>query len=333
MRVSRSIFTRALVLFCLFCVSAQTHTGLAGQNPAPDAAAATAARLDEAQDYIIGPDDKLDVRVFEQPEMGGKTRVSGQGFIRLPFVGQIKAAGYTESQLADAIREKLMSQLRDPQVSVFVEEHRNQQVSLIGFVRSPNRYEVTHGTRLLTLLAMAGGLADNAGNTAVIIRASSMAADQAEIDPRTPMSAGVELADLRRLLAGDRSANLLIYPGDVVSIPEADKIYVTGNVGSPGAFPLRGNLTLSQAVALAGGLKIGSSKSKVLIVRQDAATGQKTELIADLGQMEKNREEDLALKANDVIYVPSSAAKNFAISLITSLGVQSALLPLYMIRR
>ncbi len=328
---------RALCLFVL----ALTSLGLiippfssAAQNQTNPTAPAVGQTASQPQDYIIGPDDLLDIRVFEQPEMGGKVRVSAQGFIRLPFIGQVKAAGYTESQLVDILREKLLTQLRDPQVSVFVDEHKNQQqVSVIGYVGRPGRYNVSPGMRLLTLFAIVGGVLSNAGNSAMIIRGNSLVADRPEGAENGQVSVGLETVDLRKLMSGDPRFNPLIYPGDVVSVPEAQKVFVTGNVTTPGAFDLRGDLTISQAVALAGGLKPGSRKEKVIVVRQDPNKVEKTELTVNLGQVEKKRVDDLALQANDVIFVPSSMVKNFGMAMLTSFGMQAAIFPLYLIRR
>lgn len=303
-------------------------------NLAPPSLAPWAGTWAAQQDYVIGAYDLLDVRVFGEPELGGKHRVSAQGNIRIAFVGEIKASGFTESQLADVVRDKLKAQLKDPQVSIFVEEHRNQLVTIFGFVRTPGRYELPAGSQLVDLLGMAGGLLENAGETAVIVRAASMHDDDSSNGEETShVSLGVELVDLRKLMAGDRRANAPLYPGDVVTIAQAEKVFVSGNVNTPGVFDLRGKLTLSQVVAMAGGLKPASKKSEVVIVRQDADKARKVQLVVDLGRMEKHPEEDLVLQASDIVWVPPSAAKSFGLSLLNALGMQSALLPLYMIRR
>ena len=288
-------------------------------------------------DYVIGPGDIISVRVFQQPDLSGDVRVSAKGEIRLLFVEEpIKAVGLTEWELADKIREKLLVVLRDPRVSVQVKEARQDVAYILGAVKSPRSVPVYSESRLLNLLAEAGGLSDRAGTVAYILRGNVWSADTQE-DVNTSgevrLSSVIETVDIAKMLQGQVELNKRIYPGDVVSVPEAGKVFVGGSVNKPDAFDLRGDLTLTQAITLAGGTKPEAKKNKVIIIRQEPGKPQLTEITVNLGEVEKDSSKDIQLQASDVIFVPSSTMKNLGLALLNSLAIQSALLPLYIIRR
>ncbi len=285
----------------------------------------------DEEDYIIGPEDLLEIRVFEQPDLSGEVRVSLKGYIRvLPFPEPIKAAGYTEHQLADILREKLATLLRNPQVVVRVKESRSRFVAVIGAVRKPDRYEVVRGMRLLTLLAAAGGLTENAGNTVHIIRTGKRPAHvENEGEPSRDAEPRLEVVDLRQLLSGQwELVNTLIYPGDIVSVPEADQIFVTGNVMNPNAFRIRGDMTLTKAIALAGGVRPHSQKNKVTILRLVPGRSERAEIVVDLEKVEKDQVKDVPLEPNDIVFVPSSSMRNVGMAMLNafSLGAASQLI-------
>lgn len=288
-------------------------------------------------DYVIGPGDLLSIRVFQQPDLSGDVRVTAQGYIRLMFIDEpIQATGHTEWELADIIREKLGVILRDPQISVQVKEAQQDMAYILGSVRTPGPVPVRSETRLLNLIASAGGLGDRAGNVAHILRSSLWTADNQENQNQAgevKLSSVLETVNIRQMLQGRVELNKRIYPGDVVSIPEADKVFIGGNVNSPGAFELRGDLTLSQAITMAGGIKPASKKDKITIIRQEPQKTELTEVIVNLGEIEKDANKDIKLQANDVVFVPSSVTKNLGLALLNSLAIQTALLPLYIIRR
>jgi polysaccharide export outer membrane protein len=281
------------------------------------------------EDYIIGPEDLLDIRVFEQPELSGEVRVSARGFIRvLPFPEPIKAAGLTEVQLADLIREKLTTLLRNPQVVVRVKESRSRFVAVLGAVRKPDRYEVVRGMRLLTVLAAAGGLTESAGQTVHIIRTGGLTAADWQ-NAAEGASPTVEVVDLRQLMNGQVEAvNIIVRPGDIVSVPEADQIFVTGNVTTPTVVRMRGDMTLTKAIAMAGGLKPHTQKSKITILRPVPGKNERVEIVVDLEKVERDHSQDPQLLPNDVVFVPSSSARNIGMAMLNafSLGAASQLI-------
>ncbi len=296
-------------------------------------ASSVPSQPDEDEEYVIGPEDLLEIRVFEQPDLSGEVRVSLKGYIRiLPFPEPIKAAGYTEHQLAEIIREKLTSLFKNPQVVVRVKESRSRFVAVIGAVRKPDRYEVVRGTRLLNLLAAAGGLTENAGNTVHIIRTGKRPGRSAEADHSLGESEAdpqLEIVDLRQLLSGQWDlVNTRVYPGDIVSVPEADQIFVTGNVVNPNAFRIRGDMTLTKAIALAGGLRPHSQKNKVTILRHVPGRSERVEIVVDLEKVERDQVKDVPLEPNDIVFVPSSSMRNVGMAMLNafSLGAASQLI-------
>lgn len=296
-------------------------------------ASSVPSQPDEDEEYVIGPEDLLEIRVFEQPDLSGEVRVSLKGYIRiLPFPEPIKAAGYTEHQLAEIIREKLTSLFKNPQVVVRVKESRSRFVAVIGAVRKPDRYEVVRGTRLLNLLAAAGGLTENAGNTVHIIRTGKRPGRSAEADHSLGESEAdpqLEIVDLRQLLSGQWDlVNTRVYPGDIVSVPEADQIFVTGNVVNPNAFRIRGDMTLTKAIALAGGLRPHSQKNKVTILRHVPGRSERVEIVVDLEKVERDQVKDVPLEPNAIVFVPSSSMRNVGMAMLNafSLGAASQLI-------
>ncbi|MGH9768088.1 MAG: polysaccharide biosynthesis/export family protein, partial [Blastocatellia bacterium] len=134
------------------------NTPVALSNPAPPGSG-------EDLSYRIGPGDELDVRVFGRAELSRVIRVDNYGKIRLPFLNEMKAACYSEAQLAGIIAEGYKKYLRDPQVDVLVKEYRSQPVAVIGAVSQPGRFQLQRRVRLLELITFAGGTQIRAGST------------------------------------------------------------------------------------------------------------------------------------------------------------------------
>jgi polysaccharide export outer membrane protein len=265
--------------------------------------------------YRIGVGDLLDVRVLNHPEMSRKIRVEGDGSVRVPMIGNVTAICLTESQLSQIITEKFRKWIREPYVDVFIEEYSSQPVAVIGAVDKPGRFQLQRRVRLIELLTYAGGpKPDKAGHTLHLIRSgekdlcsinsASPAADFAE-EP-VPQLLSFKLKDL---LTGSAEANLYVQPGDIISLPEADQIYVTGFVTKPGAFPLNTKITLTQAIGMAGGYTPEATKKKVRLIRQTTGSDARVEQLVNIEDIEKRKIDDIVLQANDLIEVPNSAGK------------------------
>ena len=275
--------------------------------------AALSSKRDPSRDYRIGPEDLLEISVFEDEKLNKTVRVSFQGNINLPLLGVLKVKGLTASELEREIRDLLAEKyFQDPHASVFIKEYRNQRISIMGAVDKPGVYDVSGQKTILDLLAISGGLKEDAGQLLFLIRPPTLDNEAAkkEKDPDLP-TAKTFMIDLEELLVnGDLTLNLPLNHGDIINIPVSGKIFVGGEVRAPGGFPLRGKkLTVSQAVALAGGLKTEAAGSDTRIFRySDKGTGKEI-ISADVYSIQKGQAEDLYLKENDIIFVPRSGTK------------------------
>jgi polysaccharide biosynthesis/export protein len=306
------------LLLLVFVVSVSVRAQQTDKPQNQGAALVTSAvnRNDEAERYRIGPGDVLDIRIFNRPQISrDAVRVEGNGMIRMPLIDtEIQAACLTEGELAKEIATRYTKFYRNPQVDVFIKEYHSKQVAIIGAVNDQSRFELQRRVRLLELLTYAKGPSPKAGQTINVVHAPPLLSC-GNIDDRDVAEAfsSYRLSDT---LAGNPKANPYLSPGDIVTVPEAEQVYVVGNVFTPLTIPLKEPITLSRAIAMAGGVRQDSKKDKVRIVRQEPGTSARKELIVDLSAIEKRSANDVALMANDIIDVPTSAGKSFLRSLI-----------------
>ena len=299
---------------------------------APVAASATSkapATLTTNDDdrYRIGPGDILDIRILNRPTLSrDAVRVEGNGVIRMPLIDEeIQAACKTEGELAKEIAERYTKFYRKPQVDVFIKEYHSRQVAVIGAVNEQSRFELQRRIRLLELLTYAKGTSPKAGQTINIVHAAR--AQGCQKPGETADDAAFSSYKLSETLQGDPRANPYIEAGDIITVPEANLVYVVGNVYTPLTIPLKEPITLSRAVAMAGGVKQDSKKDKVRIVRQEPGAATSKEILVDLTAIEKKRADDIALMPNDIIDVPTSGNKSFLRSLLGTVAPSVAQLP------
>lgn len=270
-----------VVMLCLVLLVALSTTvpALAGQG----------------EDYEIGPRDLLEIRVFDLEELNATVRVSEQGTVELPVIGEIPAAGLTQNGLAGVIEEALSGFVRQPQVFVFVREYQSQRVSIIGAVRSPGNYQMVGRTTLLEAISDAGGVDLMESSGFVRILREGLTGAPIEIDLH-------ELLD-----QGNTAYNIRLKPGDVINVvvKEAFTIYVSGQVRTPGSFMLRESITLLKAVSLAGGFTERAASNKVRIVRaRDDGTQEVIEV--NFGDIQDGKSPDIEILPNDIIVVPET---------------------------
>src|SRR5271154_6595639 len=285
-------------------------------------------------DIPIGSGDLLHVDVFDVPELTRDVRVSDAGDISYPLIpAKIPAAGLSPFQLEEKLEQLLIENglVTHPQVSVFVKEQNSQPVSVVGAVLRPMVYQVIRPTTLLEILAGAGGITDDAGSFVIVTRSPTAPAARnaaavigASANGRVGASAGAATADdplgenpqivtirLQSLLeSGDASFNILIHGGDVVSVPRAGIVYVTGaGITQPGGYVLQSHgeqITALKAVALAHGLTGFAKADSAVIMRSNPITGQKDLIPVHIAQIEKQKTEDVAMRSNDILYIPDS---------------------------
>jgi len=236
-----------------------------------------------ASDYRLGPGDLLKISTFGYNDLTADARVSESGNITFPLIGQIAVEGLSTRELETLITERLAagSFIAHAQVSVLIVEYQSQKVSVMGQVAKPGQYYLDGATRVLDLLAKAGGVADDT------------AADQAVLLRRSGESTVI---DLDALFAGDFSQNPTVGSGDTINIPRAPRFYIYGEVQKPGAYRLERNMTLSRAISAGGGLTARGSERRVVVKRRDAA-GREHAVSIDGPD---------AIRADDVLYVKES---------------------------
>lgn len=277
------------------------------------------AQAAKDEDYKIGARDIIEIQIEDAPELSGSFRVSAAGTITMHFIGRIVAAGLTPEELASQIADKLRGRyLKNPQVKVAIKQYNSRAFFIQGAVRNPNVYYLEGRISLLNLIAVAGGLADNHGSTAFIIRQAKPGPDSEQADEPEPQLIKVNIAGL---LKGRFDQNIILEPGDIVNIPVIDIFFVGGEVRKPGSFPLKDGTTLRQAISMAEGTTIRAALDRGVIFREDPTTGKRQEIRVDIGAIMSGKKEDVTLMANDIIIVPNSRSKSIGAALLTAFGI------------
>jgi polysaccharide export outer membrane protein len=260
----------------------------------------------------IGAGDLLEMSVFDTPELSGKLRVSNTGDISLPLVGSLHLGGLKAEEAQNLIRQKLIdgSFLKDPQVTVFIAEYATQNVSVLGEVKNPGIYPAFGSHHLLDYISLAQGLTPLASTRVTVTPAGH------PDDPQhVKMTAGA---------TPKPENNPQILPGDTIFVERAGVIYVIGDVARPGGFPLDHDeqLTILQAVALAQGTNSTAAKGSAKLIRTTSSGRQ--EVPINLKKILSAKATDLAMQDNDILFVPSSAARNAMKDIETALPTAAA---------
>lgn len=246
----------------------------------------------------IGPGDLLEVSIYGVPDYHQETRVNDTGDLPLPLIGSVRVGGATVDEAQDAIAKQLVEggYFRDPHVSILIKDFASQGVSVLGEVVRPGVYPMVGTRRLYDLLSLAGGLTNKAGKVVSIThRDQPKSSDQVLIssDPAKSVDSNVE-----------------IFPGDTVVISKAGIVYVVGDVQRPGGFVMENNdhMTVLEAVALAQGTNRTAALGKARILRRTSAGT--TEVNVPLKQLMAAKANDVDMMADDILFIPGSAAKN-----------------------
>ncbi len=301
------------MLFCLLCASfAYAQQGQTAATTS-SVASGTESKSDIGNDYRIGPGDVLAIEVAGEPDLKRKVKIAQQGTIELPYIDHsIKLAGLTEQQATELLRKEFIAILKEPQVTLFIEEYHARMVSIAGAVNQPKQIALTRELRVYDLVSLAGGMTDKAGDTIQLVR----------FRPAETMEV-IRLNDLVR----KPELNRVLHDGDFINVPESGVIYVTGNVNKPGSFPLKESVKLSQAIAMAGGLALDSKKKEIHLVRSNGPDQTETkDIIVNLTEIEKDASKDIILKPYDVVMVPEATRSKQARTLLQTFagGLASA---------
>lgn len=311
-----------LIVITTFAAFGLTATANAQPAPSTDA---------QSQRYHIGAGDVLDIRILNRPQLSREAvRVEGDGVIRMPLIdGEIVARCKSEGELAEEITKRYLKFYRNPHVDVFVKEYHAREVALIGAVNEQGRYQMQRRLRLLDLLSFAKGPSDRAGQTINIVRAPRTDVCENDGESASPEGGFISLR-LNDTLRGEANANPYVQSGDIITIPEAEQVYVVGNVYSPKALPLKEPISVTRAIAMAGGPLRDSKTDKIHIVRQ-MPNGEKTELYVNLSAIARKRAEDIMLQPNDIVEVAESTGKSLVRSLLGAVAPSMGQLPVHVI--
>jgi polysaccharide biosynthesis/export protein len=337
-------------------INAQQKTGA----PQPDAANSPASDPGNAgillvldKDYRISPGDVIQIQIEDAPELSHYYRVNSSGFIEMPVLNLVEAQKKTTSELARLIAKGLREAeyLKTPNVLVTIKQYYSQTFLIQGSVRNPGVYQTEGHPSLLTMIGLAGGLIGDHGSTVFILRPTKQ--QKQEPGPNNQISSQQDQTPVSSLTAQfpdggsnstpDSDYHLIkvnisalyrgrddqrLEPGDIINIPRADVFFVAGEVRAPGSFPLKDGTTLRQAISLAQGMTFSAKSSRGVIFREEPMLGSRQEIKVDIGAVMNGKNEDIPVRANDVIIVPNSRTKSVGSVLLTAFGVSAARVPM-----
>ena len=277
--------------------------------------------------YLLGPGDQVSVNVRDRKEIEMKPAMIGlDGDVELAYAGKIHAAGLSTQQLAREVEVRLAKIVLHPMVTVEVTEYGSQPVSVLGAVNRPGVHQLKGNKSLMEVLSLVEGLKPEAGNTIKITRpkASGPIPLANAKDDATGQYTIAEVKVKGLMDASVPEANIPIRAHDVITVPRAELIYVMGKVRKPGGFPLaeRESMTVLQAISLAEGVDAGAATQSARILRSNG-TGSPVEIAIDVKKILSNSAPDQPLQPNDILFLPSSAAKSVGVKVLET-GLQMA---------
>jgi polysaccharide export outer membrane protein len=271
--------------------------------------------------YLLGADDQLDISGPELAESGNKpSRIDGEGDVEVPLVGRVHVGGLTVQQAEEKLNKLLRTYIRDPQVVVNVAEVSSQPVSVLGAVNAPGVHQVHGRKTLLEMLALAGGIRPDAGYSVRLTRQlewGCIPLPNAQIDPSGQFS--IAEVNLKTIMeAKDPGDNIQIFPNDVISVPKAEMVYVIGEVKRSGGFVLgeKSSISVLQALSLAEGLNGDADTHHARILRLNSDADKREELPVDLKDVLKGKKPDVAMKGDDILFIPSSTGKKAGVRVL-----------------
>ena len=266
---------------------------------------AQAQMRSEPGEILIGEGDLLQISVFEAKELDKTVRVNSRGYVSLPLVGEVQVSGLTAIEAEEKMEDMYRSRfIKDPHVSIFVEEQISQRITLVGQFKNPGTYDYLSNQRLLDVIALGGGLSERAGQVVQVRRSRYVQGEP-----------NIFIVDLDRLIKeGDVELNIKLNGGDVLFIPESGVFFVDGAVKRPGAYPIKHNTVVQEGLVEAGGFESFAKKDIIKLVRM-TESGQRQIIDLDLNKTDSR---EMALQDRDILIIGESALgalfKGFSIS-------------------
>jgi polysaccharide export outer membrane protein len=315
--MKRSLVFAAIVISLTFpgLVRTQEPQTAPSQDGPPPSTVSQASAVDSQgiRNYLLGPGDTLDVRVFGQSDLNAIVEVDSDGNITsLPFLDSpISAKCRTDKEIQKDIIKAYGKYIKNPQVSVRISERKSRPpATVFGAVRQPTRVQMQRKVRLNELMVVSGGFTDRASGTIQIFHTEPLMCPQPGEEalalPIDDTKAPFEIVKISELRSGKGQANPVIRPGDIVLVTEAEPVYITGSVVAPQGIFLRDQLTLSRALAMVGGVRKEAKASDVRIYRQKPGATDQEMIRVDYAAIKKNQKPDFFLQAFDIIEVPEA---------------------------
>jgi polysaccharide biosynthesis/export protein len=299
---------RYLVLVCLLLfwapLLARPQGGLVARPPA-------------AGEYVLGPGDQIAFHVIDmEDEIPDKpVRVDSNGFVDIPLAGRFRVGGLTLEQFKAELASRISKYINNPRISASLTEEKGRSVSISGSVANPGVHQLPGPERLIEVLSLAGGTRSDAGWQVIVTREQKwgkIPLPNAIVDPTTGSStASLALDDLQS--STNPSDNIPVMPNDIIFVPKAEVVYVLGNVRKSGGFQLSSHSSISvlQAITLAESYDKDAALTKAMIIRRAAGgDGKTTQLPVNIAKILAGKDSDVALKANDILFLPSSGVKS-----------------------
>ena len=319
MMVTRVVPAGAAVFFLI--------GGAAAQVPLPTEPDALKAKCGSQvrSTYLLGPDDQLEISGPELSELANKpVRIDGDGDIQVPLGGRVHVSGLTAQQTEKELNKVLSKYIRDPQIVVSIAEVRSQPVSILGAVNAPGVHQVQGHKTLLEMLALAGGIRPDAGYSVRITRQvewGCLPLPKTELDASGRFT--VAELNLKKIMeAKNPEENIQIFPHDVISVPKAEMVYVIGEVKRSGGFVLGEHQSISvlQVLSLAEGLNTTADARHARILRLNRDADKREEMAVDVKDVLNGKKADVALRGDDILFIPGSTGKKAALR-----GIEAAI--------
>ncbi len=307
---------RAIVWFA--CIPLLLSTALLAQVP-DQSAHGTHNPVPASPSLPISFGDLIQVSVFDNPDLSGSFRIDSRGDVELPLGGAIKLKGLTAAEAGAAIAARLKEAgiLLDPHVTVLILEYQSQGVTITGEVRSPGVYPLLGNRTVLDMIAMAGGLNENAGKIVSVFHRG---------DPNSVRQVRLDVSVQTPGSIADSGFELL--PGDTISVSRSGVVYIIGDVGRPGGFLVEHNdrLTVMQALALAQGANQTASFASTRLFRKSQGENGRIVMAFDLKKILNGEASDMLMADGDILYVPVSYTKVYSLRAIeAAIGVATGL--------
>jgi polysaccharide export outer membrane protein len=247
-----------------------------------------------AAEYIVGPQDRLAITVFDEPTLTKTVTVDRDGSFDFPLIGRVTAGGMSVRQIAADLKKRLGPPngfLVNPQVNIEVETYRSQVVYVNGQVRIPGAVPLKGAMTIMDVLAQAGSPTAEAGSYVEVYRKPVGQTSQGPVDPsKAPAPPQrVTMEDLRN----GRAQGILLGDGDTVNVPKAQTFIVNGFVRTPNTYVLEGEITVQKALAMAGGVTERGAQNRTKIQRM--VDGRLVEIRAKMTDL---------VQPNDTLVVP-----------------------------